>query len=96
MQGYQSESGEAYLGRCSGDHRGSVLEWQLEDESSLSKVTGWGGAFLAQGEGWAKAENCARSWRVRCYRVRGTGDACEILDFHIPGFGLYLVSSGES
>lgn len=32
MQGYQSESGEAYLGRCSGDHRGSVLEWQLEDE----------------------------------------------------------------
>lgn len=67
--------------------------WKM---SSLSRVTGWGEAFLAQGKGQTKAENCARSWRVRHFRVRGTGDACEILDFHIPGFGLYPVSTGES
>ena len=32
MQGRKLGSGEAYLGRCGGVHRGNVLEWQLEDE----------------------------------------------------------------
>lgn len=43
-----------------------------------------------------KAGSCARSWRIRGCRVRENGDACDILDFHIPGFGFYPLSSGAS
>lgn len=32
MQAHKLGSGEAYLGRCGGGCRVSVLEWQLEEE----------------------------------------------------------------
>lgn len=64
--------------------------------SSLSRVTGSRGLPGRGRKKVGKAGSCARSWRIRGCRVRETGDACDILDFHIPGFGFYPLSSGAS
>lgn len=71
-----------------------MLEWLLEDELIIQNDR-WGVAFLAEGEGRAKSESCVRSRRIRVCRVRETGGAYEISDFHIPGLDFILLAVGS-
>lgn len=96
VQRYKRESGEAYFGRCGSGHRVGDAWMALGWWVHYPKWQSGKGRSWHREKGGQVRKSCVRSWRIRSCKARETGDAGEILDFHIPGFGFYPVSSGES